>query len=116
MLGFIAKAAFSGVMVALVTVVAKRYPGWGGLLASLPLTSLLALSLLYVDTGDPQRVKDLSMSIALFILPSLPLFFVLPGLMRGGMAFWPALAVSVIMTLALYAAFFNLLPRFGVKL
>ena len=107
MLGFVAKAAFSGVMVALVTVVAKRYPGWGGLLASLPLTSLLALSLLYVDTGDPARVRDLSIAIALFVLP---------GLMRGGLNFWAALGCSVLLTLALYAAFFNVLPRFGVKL
>lgn len=116
MLSFIAKAAFSGVMVALITVIAKRYPGWGGLLASLPLTSLLALSLLYVDTGDPQRVKDLSIAIALFILPSLPLFFVLPGLMKGGLGFWPALGLSVALTLMLYAVAFNVLPRFGVKL
>ena len=116
MLGFVAKAAFSGFVVALVTVVAKRYPGWGGLIASLPLTSHLALSLLYVDTGDPARVRELSTSIALFILPSLPLFFVLPGLMRGGVAFWPALGISIALTLALYAAFFQVLPRLGFKL
>lgn len=116
MFSFIAKAAFSGLMVALVTVIAKRHPGWGGLLASLPLTSLLAISLLYIDTGDTQKVTSLSTGIALFILPSLPLFFVLPGLMRAGVGFWLALALSVALTLGLYAAFFWAMPRLGVKL
>ena len=116
MLSFFAKAAFSGLMVSLITVIARRHPGWGGLLASLPLTSLLALSLLYVETGDPQRVGQLSTSIALFILPSLPLFFILPALIRGGAGFWPALAGSVALTLGLYAVFFWAVPRLGVKL
>ena len=43
MLSFFAKAAFSGLMVALIATVARRHPGWGGLLAALPLTSILAL-------------------------------------------------------------------------
>ncbi|MEQ7872430.1 DUF3147 family protein [Sphingomonas sp. ASV193] len=116
MFGFLAKAAFSGLTVALVTVVAKRHPGWGGLLASLPLTSLLAISLLWVDTRDPAKVGQLSTGIALFILPSLPLFFVLPGLMRAGVGFWIALGMSVALTLALYALFFWAMPRLGVKL
>ena len=63
MLSFFAKAAFSGLMVALIATVARRHPGWGGLLAALPLTSILALSLLWMDTRDPARVAALSTSI-----------------------------------------------------
>ncbi|MEO6433983.1 MAG: DUF3147 family protein [Sphingomicrobium sp.] len=116
MLSFLAKAAFAGFMVALITLVAKRYPGWGGLLASLPLTSLLALGLLYAETGDRQRVGELSTSILWFIVPSLPLFFVLPALLRTGINFWVAFAVAVAMTLALYALTFWAAPRLGIKL
>ena len=56
MLSFIAKAAFGGLTIALVATIAKRYPGWGGLLAALPLTSILALSLLWVDTRQAEPV------------------------------------------------------------
>lgn len=114
MLSFLAKAAFAGLIVALVTLIAKRHPGWGGLLAALPLTSILALSLLWVDTGDEAQVAALSRSVLWFILPSLPMFVAIPMLLRAGVGFWPTMGLSVGATLLLYALVFWSLPRLGV--
>jgi len=110
------KAALSGILVAAISEVARRYPGWGGLLASLPLTSLLAMVWLYRDTNDTERVAALSGSTFWFVMPSLPMFLVLPGLLRSGMGFWAALGLSVAGTLALYALFFWGAPKLGIKL
>jgi hypothetical protein len=110
------KAALSGIIVAAVSEIARRYPGWGGLVASLPLTSLLAMVWLYRDSSDSERVAALAGSTFWFVLPSLPMFLVLPVLLRSGMAFWLALALSVAGTLVLYALFFWGAPRFGIKL
>nr|WP_294848430.1 DUF3147 family protein [uncultured Sphingomonas sp.] len=116
MLSFLAKMTFAGLVVALVTVIAKRYPGWGGLIAALPITSLLAMGLLYADTGDSEKVAQLSTSILAFILPSIPLFIALPMLLRSGMQFWLAMTICIVGTLGLYALSFWMLPRIGVKL
>jgi hypothetical protein len=116
MLSFIAKAAFSGIMVALVTVVARRHPGWGGLLAALPITSLLAIGLLWMETHDAARTADLTSSILAFIVPSIPFFIALPLMLRAGVHFWIALAIGVAGMLALYALSFWGLSRLGVKL
>ena len=116
MLYLVIKAASSGVIVALVSEIARRYPGWGGLVASLPLTSLLAMIWLWRDTGDSLRIAELSSSTIWFIIPSLPLFVVLPMLLRSGMAFWIALAIVVAGTLALYALMFWAGPRLGLKI
>jgi len=110
------KAAISGVIVALVSEVARRYPGWGGLIASLPLTSLLAMIWLWRDSGDSLRVAELASSTLWFIIPSLPLFVVLPALLRSGMAFWAAMGVVIAGTLALYALMFWAGPRLGLKI
>jgi len=110
------KAAISGVIVALVSEIARRYPGWGGLVASLPLTSILAMLWLWKDTGDPERIAGLSMGAFWFVLPSLPMFAVLPWLLRSGVGFWAALALVLAGTLALYALMFWAAPRLGVKL
>jgi hypothetical protein len=110
------KAAISGVIVALVSEIARRFHGWGGLIASLPLTSLLAMIWLWRDSGDSLRVADLASSTFWFIIPSLPLFVVLPMLLRSGMAFWAALAVVIAGTLALYALMFWAGPRLGLKI
>jgi hypothetical protein len=110
------KAALSGVIVAAVSELARRYPGWGGLLASLPLTSLLAMLWLWRDTGDPQRVAELSVSTIWFFVPSVPLFIALPLLIRSGLGFWPSLAIVVVGTLALYAIMFWAAPKLGLRL
>jgi hypothetical protein len=51
-----------------------------------------------------------------FFLPSIPLFIVLPLLLRSGLAFWAAMALVVAGTLALYALMFWAAPRLGLKL
>ena len=110
------KAAISGAIVAAVSEIARRSPGWGGLVASLPLTSLLAMIWLWRDSHDSERVAELSVSAIWFFIPSVPLFIALPWLLRSGVGFWVAMAVVIAMTLALYATMFWAAPRLGLKL
>jgi hypothetical protein len=110
------KAAISGVIVAAVSEIARRYPGWGGLVASLPLTSLLAMLWLWRDSGDVERVAELSASTIWFIVPSIPLFIALPLLLRSGFGFWLSMGLVIAGTLALYALMFWAAPRIGIKL
>ena len=116
MLYLIIKAALSGVIVAAVSEIARRYPGWGGLVASLPLTSLLAMIWLYRDSGDPERIAELSQSTIWFFVPSVPLFIALPILLRNGFGFWASMAIVIAGTLLLYALWFWAAPRMGIKL
>jgi hypothetical protein len=111
------KAGLSGIIVAAVSEIARRYPGWGGLVASLPLTSLLAMLWLWRDSsGDSERVAALAGSTFWFILPSLPLFVALPWLLRSGVGFWLAMTIVVAGTLGLYALTFWAAPKLGLKL
>lgn len=116
MLYFTIKAALSGLLAALVSEVARRYPGWGGLVASLPITSLLAFLWTWRDTGDTVKVAGLIASTFWFVLPSLPLFLIIPLMLRNGLGFWVAMGIGVAITLGLYAAFFWLAPRVGIAL
>jgi cobalamin synthase len=116
MLYLLVKAAVSGVLIALISEVARKNPGWGGLLASLPLVSLMAMVWLWRDTHDPQRVGDQAISTFWFVLPSLPLFLILPLLIRAGWGFWIAILVSCLVTLILYAAMFAVSARLGMRL
>lgn len=116
MLYLVIKAALSGVIVAAVSEIARRYPGWGGLVASLPLTSLLAMLWLWRDSGDPDRVAALSASTIWFILPSVPLFIALPLLLRSNVGFWLSMAIVTAGTLALYGLWFWAAPRLGIRL
>src|SRR3954466_16132980 len=111
----IVKALLSGIIVATVSEVARRNPGWGGLIASLPLVSVLGMIWLWRDTHDPARMAAHATGTFWFVLPSLPMFLVIPMLLRRGVAFWPALAAGCALTMALYLAVVLIGPRLGLR-
>ena len=95
--------------------IAKRSPTFGSLILSLPLLSILAFVWLWRDTGDNERIASLAEGTFWLVLPTLPLFLVLPALLRSGTAFWAALAVACAMTIVFYLATVWLLPKVGIK-
>jgi F0F1-type ATP synthase assembly protein I len=101
---FLVKVLVSALLVAAVSEVARRSSLLGALLASLPVTSLLAFVWLYRETGDVQKVAALSADILWLVLPSLLLFALLPLLLRQGWNFWLSLATSCAATAVAYGA------------
>ena len=110
------KALLSGALIAAASEIARRSPGIGGLIVSLPLVSLLAFIWLWRDTGDGERVAALSQSTFWFFLPSMPMFLALPALLRAGLGFWLALGLACTLTLSLYGTMLLLGPRLGLRL
>ena len=112
----ILKAAISGVLVMVISEVARRSPGIGGLIASLPLVSVLGIIWLWRDTADVERIAGHAEATFWFVLPSLPMFLVFPAMLRHGVGFWIALGLSCLLTMALYALTLWVLPRIGIEL
>jgi hypothetical protein len=112
----ILKFGISAAVIVAVSEISKRSSFIGGLLASLPLVSLLAMIWLYRDTHDTQKISDLSTSIFWLVIPSLLLFLVLPILLKRGLHFYPALGLAIAAMLACYGATIFLLRQFGIKL
>ena len=116
MLYYSIKILLSSLIIVTVSEIAKRSSLLGALLASLPLTSLLAFVWLYLDTGDVQKVSDLSSDIFWLVLPSLALFLVLPLLIKMGWGFWLSLAVAMLVTAACYGVMLLLFKQFTVHI
>jgi hypothetical protein len=110
----IAKATISGIIIMAASEIAKRSPTYGALLLSLPLVSILAIIWLWRDTGDSERIATLSEGTFWLVLPTLPMFLVLPALMRHGVDFWLALAMSCGLTIGLYCFAVWFLPKLGI--
>lgn len=110
------KAILSGVIIAIVSEVAKRSPGLGALIASLPLVSILAMIWLWRDTSDVVRIASHAEATFWLVLPTLPMFLFLPWTLRQGMAFWLALGLSCVLTIVCYLITIWLLPRFGIEI
>lgn len=110
------KAAVSGVVIALVSEVSKRYPGLGGLIASLPLVSVLGMIWLWRERGDAANIAAHAEATFWFVLPSLPMFLLIPFMLRHGFGFWISLTAGCVMTIMLYSLMVWAGPRFGLRL
>lgn len=116
MLYFLAKVLISALLIAAISEVARRHSGFAALIASLPLTSLLAFVWLHVEGTPAEHIATLSTQIFWLVIPSLLLFLLLPVLLRSGMEFWPAMGLAATATIVCYFACLPLLRRFGVAL
>ena len=116
MLYLVTKTIVSAVLIVIIAEIAKRSPALGALIASLPLISVLGMVWLWRDTQDTARLADHAQATFWYVLPSLPMFLLIPFLLRSGAPFWLALGAGIILTAGLYLAMTAILTRFGVSL
>ena len=109
---YIIKLAISAAVLVAVSEISKRSSFLGGLLASLPLTSFLAMLWLYHDTKDAAKVASLSISIFWLVLPSLVFFIALPALLKTNLNFYASFSVSALIMIGCYGLMLLLLRKF----
>ena len=109
------KAALSGLMVALISETARRSPAFGALVASLPVLSVLAMMWMWRETGDVEKIAAHSQATFWYVLPSLPMFLILPVMLRNGVGFYVAMGLVCAITAGLYLIMVWTLRRFGIS-
>ena len=105
----------SGLVVA-ISEIAKRSSMMAGILASIPLISVLGFIWLYLDTKEVEKISNLSTSIFWLVIPSLALFVTLPILLKKGIGFYPSLGIATSVTVVCYYLMIVILGKFGIKL
>jgi len=115
-MGFaIIKTLISAAIIAMVSEIAKRSPAFAALIASLPLISVLGMLWIYQETSDVQRIASHAEATFWLVLPSLPMFLLLPAMLRHGFGFYLALALNVALTALLYFGMVKIGGAFGLK-
>jgi len=86
------------------------------LFIALPLTSLIAMAWMQRAGQSSQRLANHAESTFWFVLPSLPMFLLLPWMLRHGWGFWPALAINCLVTVGFFWLTVCVLRRCGIDL
>ena len=105
----------AGVVVG-VSEIAKRSSAFAAMLAALPLTSILAMVWLYVDTKDSEKIIDLSNGIFWLVLPTLLFFIILPFMLKNQLGFWLSMVLSSAVMIVFYLAFVFFGKKIGLPL
>ena len=113
---YLIKIVISAILIVVISEVSKKYPGLGGLIASLPLLSVIGMLWIWLESHDAELLAQHSFSTFWFVIPSLPMFLVLPILLRWGVPFFPALGLVCLMTIAFYLLTVYLLQQFQISL
>jgi F0F1-type ATP synthase assembly protein I len=99
-----------------VSEISKRLPLLGSLIASLPLISVLGMIWIYQETKDNQKLISHAEGTFWYVLPSLPMFLVMPWMMKKGISFYLSLGAGILLTVILYVIMTKLLSRFGLSI
>ena len=116
MLESIVKVGLTSILVVAIAEISKRSTFFGALIASLPLTSILAMIWLYADTGDAEKIASFATGVFWLVIPSLILFITLPLLLRAGLGFAPSLAIAATLTITGYFLMFFVLRQLGITI
>ena len=116
MIAFWTRASLSGLLIAAASTIARRQPSMGALIVSLPLVSVLSMIWLWRDQHDPAGMARYVGNTLWYFLPSMPMFLLIPMLLRRGVDFWPSLIIGCVTTVLLYLGTVWLGARFGLDL
>jgi hypothetical protein len=116
MVYYIIKILVSAILITLISEISKRSSFWGGVLASVPIVSVLAFIWLYLDTKSTAKIISLSYSIFWLVIPSLTLFLILPLLIKTGLNFFAALFISISAMILFYYIMIFILEKFGINI
>lgn len=112
---FLLKIVITAVVIVAISELAKHVTPLAAVLASLPLTSILAILWLYLDTTNTALVIDLSRQIFWTLLPSLIFFLVFPALLKIGLRFSLSLLIAIAVMLSGYAVYLAVLRKLGIR-
>jgi F0F1-type ATP synthase assembly protein I len=96
--------------------ISKRLPLLGSLIASLPLVSVLGMIWIFQESKDTQKLITHAEGTFWYVLPSLPMFLLMPWMMRKGVSFYWSLTAGILLTVILYVIMTKILARLGLNL
>ena len=111
----VSKYLITAAVVVIVSEAAKRSDRLGGLIAALPLVTVLALIWLQLEHQSPAKIANHAWYTFWYVVPTLPMFLAFPRLLAR-FGFWPALAISAVITVVCFALFALAVKPFGIKL
>ena len=106
-------------LVVLISEVARRSDKIGALIAALPMVTVLAMTWMFFEIKGPQQTEKIANHAWYtfwYVIPSLPMFLLMPWMMRKGISFPVSISTGIALTILLYLFMTKVLAKFGMNL
>ena len=116
MIFLVTKYAITALVIVAVSEFAKRSDRLGALIASLPLVTVMAMIWLHLERQGIPKISNHAYYTFWYVLPTMPMFLLMPFMLNRGIGFWPSLLAGCGLTFACFAVAAVVLKRFGISL
>ena len=99
---YLVKTMVAAAIIVAATELAKRNSALAALLLALPLVSVITFGWMWIDGQGTDKIADVAATTFWYVLPTLPMFLLLPYGLRHGYNFLTAMAASVVVTVGLF--------------
>lgn len=103
-------------IVVAVSEVAKHSDRLGALIAALPIVTVLVMIWLHLENQGTDKIAAHAYLTFWYVLPTLPMFLLMPYLLHRGVGFRLALAIGAVATMACFGIAAAVAYRLGVRL
>lgn len=113
------KYLITAAVVVLVSEFAKRSDKMGALIAALPMVTVLAMTWIFFDTNVAERsdkIANHAWYTFWYVIPTLPMFLLIPWMLRKGVHYGWCLLAGCILTFLLFVLTTWVMKHFGVDL
>jgi|GEM_PF-91117 len=112
----ITKYAVTAFVIVLVSELAKRSDRLGALISSLPFVTIMVLVWLHLEKQGTEKLSNHAFYTFWYVIPTMPMFLLMPWLLHKGTGFWWALLWCALLTFVCFVATALVAKRFGVEL
>jgi hypothetical protein len=110
------KYAVTAFVIVLVSELAKRMDRLGALISSLPFVTVMVMIWLHLEKQPVAKISNHAWYTFWYVLPTLPMFLLMPWMLNRGHGFWAALGAGAGCTFVCFAVTALVMKRFGVML
>jgi hypothetical protein len=116
MIWYAVKLLVSAGIIVLISELSKKLPLLASLIASLPLVSVLGMIWMYGEKVEVEKIAAHAEGTFWYVLPSLPMFLLMPWMLKKGISFPVSLSAGIALTGVLYFLMTKVLAKFGMNL
>lgn len=116
MLFLVTKYAVTALVIVVVSEVAKRSDRVGALISSLPLVTVMVMIWLHAENQATAKIANHAYYTFWYVLPTMPMFLLMPWLLNRGVGFWTSLLAGAGLTFGCFLIAAMILKRWNISL
>ena len=110
------KYLITAALVVAISEIAKRSDRAGAMIAALPWITSLAMIWMFVEKQGTEKIGNHAWYTFWYVLPTLPMFLLIPWMLRSGVGFPLTMLAAIALTASLFTLTAWLVSKWGIEL